>query len=95
MNKLKKSVLNLLLKAFKLNDVSPNEHREFNLPIPNNISSFNSEHPFYELLENVNLIAVFLVRQGSGLGLVISKAYVEMLGRKIWAESRESKGSTF
>jgi len=60
MNKLKKSVLNLLLKAFKLNDVSPNEHGEFNLWFPNNISSFNSEHSFYELLENVNLIAVLL-----------------------------------
>lgn len=33
--------------------------------------------------------------EGAGLGLSISKAYVEMLGGKIWAESELGKGSTF
>ncbi|MCX6278941.1 MAG: PAS domain S-box protein [Bacteroidetes bacterium] len=33
--------------------------------------------------------------QGAGLGLAISKAYIEMLGGKIWVESEEGKGSTF
>jgi PAS domain S-box-containing protein len=33
--------------------------------------------------------------QGAGLGLSISKAYVEMLGGQIWVESEEGKGSTF
>ncbi len=33
--------------------------------------------------------------QGAGLGLSISKAYVEMLGGKMWLESKEGKGSTF
>jgi len=33
--------------------------------------------------------------EGSGLGLSISKAYVNMLGGKIWVESEEEKGSTF
>jgi signal transduction histidine kinase len=33
--------------------------------------------------------------QGSGLGLSISKAYVEMLGGKIWVESEPVKGATF
>jgi hypothetical protein len=33
--------------------------------------------------------------QGAGLGLSISKAYVEMLGGNIWVESEEGKGSTF
>ena len=33
--------------------------------------------------------------QGAGLGLSISKAYVEILGGKIWVESEVGKGSTF
>ena len=33
--------------------------------------------------------------QGAGLGLAISKSYVEMLGGKIWLESKEGNGSTF
>jgi len=33
--------------------------------------------------------------QGAGLGLSISKAYVEMLGGKMWLESKVGVGSTF
>jgi PAS domain S-box-containing protein len=33
--------------------------------------------------------------QGAGLGLAITKAYVEMLGGKIWVDSEEGLGSTF
>ncbi len=33
--------------------------------------------------------------EGSGLGLSITKSYVDMLGGKIWVESESNKGSTF
>ena len=33
--------------------------------------------------------------EGSGLGLAIAKAYVKMLGGKIWVESKEGNGSEF
>jgi len=36
-----------------------------------------------------------MARQGAGLGLSISKAYVEMLGGRIWLESEVDIGSTF
>ena len=35
------------------------------------------------------------VNQGAGLGLSITKAYLDMLGGKIWVESELSVGSTF
>jgi len=40
-------------------------------------------------------VADKMALQGAGLGLSISKAYVEMLGGEIWVESENGKGSTF
>ena len=40
-------------------------------------------------------IADKMALQGAGLGLSISKAYVEMLGGKIWVESEPGKGAIF
>lgn len=34
-------------------------------------------------------------QEGSGLGLSITKSYVEMMGGEIWVKSEEKKGSTF
>jgi len=36
-----------------------------------------------------------MARQGAGLGLSITKAYLEMLGGKIWVESNSGEGSAF
>jgi len=36
-----------------------------------------------------------MVRQGAGLGLTISRAYVDMLEGELWLESKENEGSTF
>jgi PAS domain S-box-containing protein len=36
-----------------------------------------------------------MAKQGAGLGLTITKSFVEILGGRIWLESEEGKGTTF
>ena len=38
---------------------------------------------------------IFESRQGTGMGLAIAKAYIELLGGKIWVQSEEGSGSNF
>ena len=40
-------------------------------------------------------ITDMMAQQGAGLGLSITKAYVEMLGGRIWVDSEVGQGSTF
>ena len=54
----------------------------------------NRHNAIFERFIQVDVVDK-MARQGAGLGLAISKAYVEMLGGKIWIESEEGKGSTF
>ena len=49
----------------------------------------------FERFRQANETNTFGTNEGSGLGLTISKAYIEMLGGKIWLESEEGAGSTF
>jgi PAS domain S-box-containing protein len=50
--------------------------------------------PIFERFTQAD-IASEMAYQGAGLGLSISKAYVEVLGGNIWVESEEEKGSVF
>lgn len=53
-----------------------------------------SMNAIFERFVHVNQ-TVTRAHEGTGLGLSIAKAYVELLGGKIWVISDEGKGSTF
>ncbi|OYT12997.1 MAG: hypothetical protein B6I19_07485 [Bacteroidetes bacterium 4572_114] len=52
------------------------------------------QHAIFNRFEQADIEDV-MVYEGSGLGLAIAKAYVEMLGGKIWVTSEEGHGSKF
>jgi len=52
------------------------------------------QEPIFERFIQAD-IANKMARQGAGLGLSISKAFVKLLGGKIWVSSEVGKGTTF
>jgi PAS domain S-box-containing protein len=63
--------------------------KDTGIGIPDSASRLIFER--FRQVENATLDS----RKGVGLGLPISKAYVELLGGKIWCTSDEGKGATF
>lgn len=62
--------------------------RDYGIGIPNSVIK-NLFSKFYRSHRSRETVA------GSGIGLYISKAIIEIMGGKIWAVSKEGKGSTF
>ncbi|MGE5420085.1 MAG: ATP-binding protein, partial [Chloroflexota bacterium] len=54
----------------------------------------DSQHKIFERFYQVDN-TVTRLHEGTGIGLSISKAYVELLGGKIWVRSIPGKGSDF
>ncbi len=54
----------------------------------------NRQHAIFERFVQADIEDVNAM-QGAGLGLSITKAYIEMLGGRIWMESIEGQGTTF
>jgi CheY-like chemotaxis protein len=63
--------------------------KDSGIGIPDSASNLIFER--FRQVENATLDS----RKGVGLGLPISKAYVELLGGNIWCTSQEGKGATF
>jgi len=101
-SRLEQVLSNLILNAFKFTDEgqvsfgvtrSKNELLFFVQDTGIGIAKDN-----YEMIFNrFSQVEGFAKRKygGNGLGLAISKAYVEKMGGKIWVESTLGKGSTF
>ncbi len=101
-SKLTQILSNLLSNAFKFTE---HGHIEFGYKLINeNIEFFVSdtgigisEHQYSKIFDRFYQVENSTSRQyeGTGLGLTISRAYVEFLGGKIWLTSQTQKGTTF
>jgi len=74
--------------------VNPVQHLEFYVKDTGIGIPKNRQEAIFERFIQADISDKMAI-QGAGLGLSISKAYVEMLGGKIWVESEVDKGSTF
>ncbi|PKQ60816.1 hypothetical protein BZG01_20335 [Labilibaculum manganireducens] len=73
----------------KKNDLLEFSVKDTGIGIPQNVQKSIFER--FTRVDHENTKAI----EGSGLGLSITKAYVELLGGKIWMESKEGIGSQF
>lgn len=100
--KLNAVLINLVKNAIKYTDKGS---IEFGYYVKNNFLEFyvkdtgigipkDRQNSIFERFIQADIIDV-QARQGAGLGLSISKAYVDMLGGQIWVESEIGLGSTF
>lgn len=100
--KLLQVLSNLLVNAFKFTSKG---HIYFGYTKKNNFLEFFVEDTgigipkemHKEIFQRFRQVDSSMSRQygGSGLGLSISKAYIDLMGGKMWVESEEGKGSCF
>jgi signal transduction histidine kinase len=100
--KLKTILSNLIVNAIKFTKAGSIDIRirktdfyyEFSVKDTGIGISKNQQKSIFELFKQADVTNTRLF-EGLGLGLSISKSYIEMLEGKIWLESEPGKGSTF
>jgi len=100
--KLEQVLSNLLNNAIKFTEQG---HIEFTHKLKNNVLLFGVKDTGYGIPEGMEEVIFERFRQaednylrasdGSGLGLSISKSFVEKMGGKIWVKSEYGKGAEF
>jgi PAS domain S-box-containing protein len=100
--KVKQILTNLMTNAIKFTDSGlvdfgcrvDNDFLEFYVKDTGIGVPYEKQTEIFERFHQLNVTEDRLYR-GSGLGLSISKAYVQLLGGKMWLKSSPGKGSTF